>query len=301
VRFQNFDLNLLVALRALIEERSVTRAAERVGLSQPAMSAALKRLREALGDDILVPNGRAMIPTAHAQMLAPMLDDLLGGMQSLIAAANVFDPATSKRVFRIVASDYITMVLVAPLLAELERDAPQIGIEITPARVGAELKLGRGEIDLMLGPEPFLSPEHPTRLVFEERFVAVGWRGNPRFERGLSERDYLDSGHVVVELGGHSTNFAEFEAQRLGYERRVEVVAPSFLVVPWMLLGTQRIATMHERLARRLITDLPLVIAPLPVAMPPMLEMAQYHAARERDGGLQWLIERLVAQAATLN
>ena len=116
----------------------------------------------------------------------------------------------------------------------------------------------------------------------------------------MSERDYLDSGHIVVELGGHTTNFAEFEVRRLGFERRVEIVAPSFLVVPWMLLGTQRIATMHERLARKLAADLPLVIAPLPIPIPPMLEMAQYHAARERDTGLHWLIDRLIAQATAL-
>ena len=155
MRFKRLDLNLLVVLDALLRERSVTRAAKELNLSQPAMSAALARLREYFNDDILVAHGKRMVPTAHAQDLAPKVARALLDIETLIEAAAVFDPASSERVFRICASDYVTVVLLQPLLVALEKSAPGIGFEISPPSPEALQQLEHGEIDFLLTPEEF--------------------------------------------------------------------------------------------------------------------------------------------------
>lgn len=297
MRLDNFDLNLLVALHALLEECNVTRAAERLHLSQPAMSAALRRLRVAFNDDILVAHGKTMVPTSHAQSLAPVVAQALVSMQSLVSSSTVFDPKTSQRLFRIAASDYISTVLISPLLAELEADAPSVRLEITAVNVDSLLMLERGMIDFMLTPEQFLAPHHPKQLLFEERHVVVGWKDNPVFSKPLTEDAYYSCGHIAVEIAGRPS-FAEEKLRVGGDRRRIELVASSFTMVPWMLPGTSRLAIMHERLAMVMRPLLPLAFAPLPFAMKPMREMIQFHNARSGDGGLQWMLHRLKRQAA---
>ena len=296
MRLDNFDLNLLVALHALLEECNVTRAAERLHLSQPAMSAALRRLRLAFNDDILVAHGKTMVPTSHAQSLAPIVAQALVSMQSLVSSSTVFDPQTSQRRFQIATSDYISTVLIAPLLASLERDAPSVRLEITAVNVDSAPMLERGMIDFMLTPEQFLSPDHPRQLLFEERHVVVGWKDNPVLSRPLTEEAYYSCGHVAVEIAGRPS-FAEERLRSGGDRRRIELVASSFTIVPWMLPGTRRLAIMHERLAQVMLPILPLAVAPLPFAMAPMREMIQFHNARTSDGGLQWMLQRIKRQA----
>src|SRR6185503_20223470 len=131
MRLDHFDLNLLVAFDALLEERNVTRAARRLNVTQSAMSASLKRLREALGDPLLVQHGRTMVPTPHALELAPEVVRALAGLRNLISAGTAFDPQRSQRRYRIAASDYITTVLLVPLLRLLEHEAPFVRLDIT--------------------------------------------------------------------------------------------------------------------------------------------------------------------------
>lgn len=299
MRFNRLDLNLLVVLDVLLRERSVTRAAKELHLSQPAMSASLARLRRYFNDDILVPQGKRMLPTAHAQNLAPLVAQALADIEMRIMGAAVFDPATSQRNFCLCASDYVSVVLLQPLLARLEREAPGVRIEITTPTPEAIPQLERGEIDFVLTPEQFASNAHPRQLLFEENHVVVGCRDNPLFDEPLTPERFFEQGQVIMGVG-HSQGFAEREMGELNRKRRIEVVCSSFLAVPWMLPGTRRIALMHERLAQLMITKLPLKIVPLPFEFPSMREMVQYHSARESDSGMQWLLKALLAQAQAL-
>jgi LysR family transcriptional regulator, nod-box dependent transcriptional activator len=299
MRFKRFDLNLLVVLDALLRERSVSRAAERLHLSQPAMSAALRRLREYFNDDILVAQGRRMVPTAHAQGIAPIVEKALADIDALISASTVFDPATSQRTFRICASDYVTVVLLLPLLAELETTAPQLRVEIRSPSPEALPALERGEIDFLLTPEQYTAREHPRQLLFEERHVVVGWKKNPVFRAPLTEEAFFEQGQIFIALS-HAPSFAEQQMGELNRRRRVDIVCSSFLAVPWLLPNTRRLALMHERLAKIMLDKHPLAIAPLPFPFPLMREVVQYHAARETDGGVRWFLERLLERAAAL-
>lgn len=292
MRLDQFDLNLLIAFDVLIEERSVTRAAQRLNLTQSAMSAALKRLRESFSDEILVQHGKRMVPTAAALSLAPDVSAALLNMRAILASGMRFDPAHSQRKFRIVASDYITTVLLGPALRLLHKEAPHIQIEITLPRSDILEMLDDGEIDLLISPEQFLSPDHPRELLFEERHVVVGCASNPAMQRPLDAETYFASGHVATSVSRDGT-FIDNYLRGQGEQRRVDVVCAAFSQVPWILPGTSRLALMHERLANELAPVLGLVIQEPPFPLPVMREMMQFHSARSMDRGLAWLCARL--------
>lgn len=295
MRLGNFDLNLLIALDALLSERSVTRAARRLNLTQSAMSAALKRLRESLSDDILVQDGKRMIPTPVGMALAPEIRETIERLSVLIASSTGFDPATSTRRFRIAASDYIATVLIAPLIGRLGEIAPGVTLDLSLPQKASLILLAQGELDLFLTPEQFTSADHPRELLFEERHVVVGCARNPAM-RAMTQTEFSRCGHVAVYIENRPT-FAEEAIRNSGIVRRVEITVPSFIQVPWLLPGTNRIALMHERLALLIAKDLHLAVAPVPVELKPMREMMQYHSTREKDAGLLWLRRELHALA----
>lgn len=298
MRFKGLDLNLLVLLDALLEERSVTAAARRLNLSQPATSSALARLRDYFGDELLQQSGRNMLPTAHALSLQPLIREVLGDVERLVAASSGFDPATSDRTFRLVGSDYIFMTLVAPLIASLQIEAPGLRFEISPPDPGIVQRLERGDIDLLLTPRHFVSPNHPAVAIFDEPHVVIGWNENPIFAGELTLEQFLDAPQVAVLFGPTRTlSFAEEQMRALGLQRRIDVIAPTFAAVPWVLPHSSRVAVLQRRLAEVFARTLPLALAPLPFAMPMMEEMAQYHTTRDRDAGLQWLLGRLQDRA----
>jgi DNA-binding transcriptional LysR family regulator len=291
MRFQGLDLNLLVALDVLIEERSVSRAAERLHLSQPAMSAALRRLRDYFHDPILSAHGKKMIPTPHALRLRGALRDLLTDVERMVSLSTQFDPATSQRRFRIGASDYLSIVLFTHLVPQLEQVAPGVSLELVPPSDAMAAMLDQGELDLMITPAEHVSPDHPCELLFEERHVVAGWAGNPLVHGPLSEEEFLAAGHVAVEIGRlRPTSFAEKFLREQGKERRIEVLVSSFAVAPEMLVNTRRLAVMHERLARAYAQRIAIRFVEMPFAFPMMREMLQYNRTRSEDAGLRWLI-----------
>jgi DNA-binding transcriptional LysR family regulator len=294
MRFKGLDLNLLVAFSVLMETRSVSRAAEQLHLSQPAMSAALGRLRDYFGDDLLVLQGKRMFPTAYAESLVPMVQETLRQVDALITTSTSFDPATSQRTFRLIASDYITAAIIAPLSRRLAQIAPTIRLEtVLPSDGSADL-IVQGAFDLLITPEDFINHNQPAELLFEERHVVVGWTGNPLFSRELSDEDLMQASHVGVHMGNQRTQaFADSMMEQLGRPRRMDMMASSFTAVPWLIIETNRLALMHERLARRMASMFPLAIAPIPFAFPMMREMMQYNRARSNDEGLRWLRDQL--------
>lgn len=296
MRLDAFDLNLLVAFEALIDERSVTKAARRLHVTQSAMSASLKRLRDSFGDSILAQHGKTMVPTPYALALAPEVSASLAALRHLTRPSRTFDPATASRLFRLAASDYVTTVLLAPLLAVIEREAPRIGLEIVLPDESTPERLAKGEFDLILTPEEFLEPGHPAELLFEESHVVVGCERNPLLHAPMTTEAFAAAGHVAVRIDGRNT-YIENEMSRLGLGRRIEVYAPSFIQAPWLLPRTMRIALMHERLARLMAPVLGLRTVSPPFKVPAMREMMQFHTTRQSDEGLRWLRSRLGALA----
>jgi DNA-binding transcriptional LysR family regulator len=302
LRFKGLDLNLLVALDALLETRSVSAAAGRLNLSQPAMSAALSRLRDYFGDELLVASGKRMHPTAYAEVLLPQLKESLASLDSLISNPTLFDPMTSHRTFRILGSDYVTAAALVPLIERLAEEAPGVRLDIGPVQDDATEQIEEGKVDLLLTPDNHIHPDHPADLLWEERQVIVGWNRNPLFGHPVTEEAVFAAGHVAVLMGRIRTpSFADRELAIMGKVRRIEVATSSFLAVPWLLQGTNRLAFMHERLARSVVKLFPLEWAPTPFDFPIMREMVQHHRARSGDAGLTWLRRKMAEVAAEID
>lgn len=294
MRFRGLDLNLLVAFDALVEVRHVTRAADRLNLSQSAMSTILGRLRDSFKDPILILHGKTMVPTAYALRIQPAVRAILESVEHLMASAVTFDPAQSQRTFRVGCSDFLATVVFAPFFRMLRTVAPGLRFEISAANDQLLEDLERGVLDFIAFPEFNLSPNHPTELLFEEKFVIQGWRNNPLFDQPITVDDFNAAGHVSVKLGQRQPrSFAEIQLAHLGIERRVEVQVEGFSLVPLMLVESMRIAIVHERMARFYEQYLPLRSCDPPFALPLMREMVQFHSARADDQGLRWVLDCL--------
>lgn len=299
VRFQRLDLNLLVALDALLTEKSVSLAADRIFLSQSATSSALGRLREYFGDELLVVKGRQMVLTPRAEELIEPVRNVLQLIQSTIAVAPEFDPHESDRTLSILASDYTTEVLLSIALQEFASEAPRMKFEISPLNDCLVETLERGGADLLITLDNFVSPDHPSEKLFEDDYVVVGWSHNPALAGEMTKDLYFELGHVTVGFGKtRLPAFEELFMREHSMRRRVEVVAPSFLAVPGLLIDSDRITTMHRRLARRLVSHLPLVMKPVPFEIPALKLTAQWHRSSATDPAIRWLVERLKQIAA---
>ncbi len=299
MRFNGLDLNLLLALQVLLEERNVTRAARRLNVSQPAMSAALNRLRNYFQDDILVPYGKVMHPTPRAEALAAPVTRALADLDALLASPAGFDPATSQRTFRIVASDYIAASVIGPMARRLTQTAPGVRLEMMlPSEEAAQLVMV-GQADLTITPEDFIDPDQPSELLCEEPQCVLGARDNPVLAGGaISEEDFYRLGHIAVHVGSNRVpSFADRMLERMERKRRLDITCGSFTLVPWLLCGTGLLAVLHERLARQALAHFPLALAPLPFPFPVMREMIQFHRARADDAGLAWLCAQLRQEA----
>jgi LysR family transcriptional regulator, nod-box dependent transcriptional activator len=298
MRFGRLDLNLLVALDALLTEKSVSLAADRLCLSQSATSSALGRLRDYFGDELLVVKGRHMILTARAEELIEPVRSVLEQVRTTIAVAPAFDPETADRQIRIMASDYTTQVLLAEAIAQLEHDAPSMRFEIQPMSTNPIEAVERGFVDLLITIDFAVSADHPSQMLFEDDYVVIGDAANPAMQGEMTRERYFELGHVTARFGrAQMPAFDEWFTRRQKQQRRIEVVAPSFLSLPGLVLGTNRIATMHRRLAQQVVQTFPLVLRELPFAIPPIREVVQWHITNNNDRALRWVIERLEAVA----
>lgn len=178
MRFHRLDLNLLVVLDVLLEERSVSKAANRLNLSQSAVSGNLARLREFFDDDILAQIGRTMVPTPLAETLMQPVREILLQIQTTVETKPRFDPATATRTIRILSSDYITEVLLVQAIRKARAQAPGILFEIDGLDDHVLDRIGRGQVDFLITPDNFTHPDHPKELLFEETHVCVVWTGN---------------------------------------------------------------------------------------------------------------------------
>lgn len=295
MRFKGLDLNLLMALDVMLEERSVSSAARRLFLSQSAASGALSRLREHFCDELLIPVGRRMVPTPFAESLIEPLRDLMLRIDATVSPGQAFDPSTTRRSFRIGCSDYITEVVISRLVPLIAKVAPDAILDIIAPGGDQPGALDAGDIDILITPDSYRSPGHPQDPLYDERHLVVAWKGNTLLADGqMNEERFRALGHVVVRFARiRASSVAETWLDAHLPERRIEMVAPAFMHVPRMLVGTQRIAIIHERLARMQADILPICLFEPPFAIPPLREIIQVHRARQSDGGLRWMVDMI--------
>jgi DNA-binding transcriptional LysR family regulator len=284
------DLNLLVALDVLLEEQSVTRAAERLFIGQPAMSATLTRLRSAFDDPLLVRDGRGLRTTPVAESLRAPLAGILSNIQNLVDSVGAFDPAESHRAFTITASDYVGLVLLRPLLEYLSTAAPHVQIRVLPVRLGLLDDVARGDTDLAIYPQNLLPDNHPfsTEMLFEDEFVCVVDASHPTVTEELTA-DQFSSLPYLASHQGVMRSVVEGYLDERGYERNTVMTTQSFVVAPFLLPGTQMFTLIQRRLTTILAKTSSFLVLASPHSLPAIEEVMLWAPRNTNDAGLVWL------------
>ncbi len=285
------DLNLLVALDALLSEATITAASRRVHLSQSAMSGVLGRLRDYFGDELLVPVGRRMIRTAMGDALAAPTREILLSIKKTIATIPAFDAAKSCRRFSLMMSDYVSTVLMREVLRRAEIAAPRVGFEILSNDFIHPLELlEKADVDFLVMPTEYLTESHPSVRLFEDSYSCVISADNKVVGDSISKETYLALGHVSLQFGRMNTPVVdEFLHKHIGDQRRIEVIAMNFNSVIQCIIGTGRIAIVQTRLAEFYARAFPIRLVPTPFEIPPITEALQWHSCFDNDPGSKWL------------
>ncbi len=282
------DLNLLKALDALLDERNVTRAAQRLSLTQPAVSAMLTRLRESFDDPLFVRTQRGIAPTERALELQGPLKQVLADIEAMLRPPS-FDPASAEMTVTIAATDYALQAVIVPLLPALRERAPGIRVAVLPARQEQlAARMQRGDIDLAIVTPDMTPPELHARRLYEERYVCMMRAGHPAAAGGALTLDaFCALDHALVSYaGGSLSGVTDTALAALGRSRRVTVSVTSFLVLPDILGASDLIAVVPARLAAHAKG---FAVQPPPLAIPGFTKTLAWHERTHRAPGHQWL------------
>lgn len=294
------DLNLLRVLDAILDTRSVSRAAERVGLSKPATSHALARLRARLGDPVLVRAGKDWKLTDRAEGMRTRVRELAEGVRLVFEREPVFDPATSKREFTIHLTDHMLALIGTGIGHRVAREAPNVKLRFLPILVDDAGPLRSGEVDLALGVFPRLPPEFRTQTLFEERFASVVRKGHPQIKRSISLKTFLEMKHVLVAPRGRPSSVVDDVLAERGLARNVTRYVPYFVVALDLVSRSNCVVTMSERLARMYADRFALSVLRTPIPLPSYTICQVWHPRIDADPGHRWLRQRIANVAAEL-
>ncbi|MBW4523101.1 MAG: LysR family transcriptional regulator [Scytolyngbya sp. HA4215-MV1] len=301
INLAGIDLNLLVVFDALMTEQQVTRAGERVGLSQPATSNALSRLRSLAADDLFVRTAAGLRPTPRAIALAQQLRPALQQIQAALLEEPIFDPQTSDRVFAIGMSDYVEFTLLPQLMQALQTIAPGVSLQI---RSGDRQKLfsllDSGEIDLACGIFPEPVAWHQEQLLFQETYVCVCRQDHPHIGESLSLNEYLSTPHLLISVKEDRIGRVDYLLAKQNLKRQVALSVPHFLVAPTILAQTDLIATLATRIAQSCSQHQPLKLLPLPIDLTGFAVWMRWHQSTQASPACQWLRSTLLEISRTV-
>ncbi len=292
----NVDMNLFVVLHAVLEEGSATRAAKRLHVTQSAVSNALARLRELVGDPLVVRSGQGLVPTPRAEALAPHIAAAIGELSLALEGGAGFAPATSGRTFVLAAADPYQVRDVPRIAEAFARRLPCARLRVVSSDYLAVTNgMATGEIDAAFMPGPAVQPGHQQRDLFEERGALVVRRDHPKVGARLTPALFNALGHIEVEvmLGrtGAGHRVAEQHWQRTGLKRQVAVVVPFFTAAAQVAARTDLVAGIPHRLAEVLCETLPLRIVPASFPMPSLTTVLAWHDRTDADPGARFFRE----------
>ncbi|WP_416468353.1 LysR family transcriptional regulator [Pseudomonas sp. LFS044] len=296
---RKLDLNLLRALDALLDERSVTRAADRLALTQPAVTGMLNRLRESFNDPLFVRAQRGIVPTLRAEQLALPIKQLLADVAGMLQP-QAFDPQTAELTIKLASTDYALRAIVVPFLSALRERASNIRISVLPIDDQTlQLQLERGDVDLALVANGAAAPDLYVKPLFDESYVCVMRADHPDSKSSqISLTRFCALDHVLVSPSGGGFHGVTDEALRkIGKSRRVTVSVTSFLVLPEILMASDLIAVVPRRLA---IRTPGLTIVEPPVKIPGFCKMVAWHERTHRDAGHRWIRTLMLETVKTL-
>ena len=300
MNLRQFDLNLLLALDVLLEERNVTRAAERLHLSQPAMSGMLSRLRHAFGDKLLVRVGRSLEPTEFAANIAERVHECVVELEDLLEASRPFEPETDSHAFRIGASDYAMLLLFSPIVQRLTEVAPSMSVHFLKLDLSVGERLAVGEIDFAILPMEF-EPGLPSAAMFDDSWVCAAWAGHPSLGDQLTIEEFLKHPHMAFNISdlGHRSVADEFLA-RNGHERRIVASTESFTAAPFLLRETPLLTIVPRRLGERMQKAAEVRLLELPFDVPLLREKLAWNPRFTSSPSHAWMREQLIDVAGAL-
>lgn len=301
MQFRDLDLNLLVALDMLLSEQNVTRAAERLHVSQPAMSGALQKLRVHFDDPLLQRFGNQLAPTPRAISLIGPVKDFLHGVDYLLHEEEAFDPLSTERSFRIAMTSYCAEVYGVPLAREMIRAAPNMMCQIQGLRSDALVRLHDGQLDfcVMLADRAFFDPTYLDdnsceRLLFSDEFVLAGDKGNVLFEKAVSYELFCQQPYVEVRLTDTLASVVEQALRRNPCRPQHSISVPSFLTAMLMLQGSDRVAIVPRRLMEIHGRDFGLISVAAPLNITTLAETAIWHPRNEADPAHRWVQQLMI-------
>jgi DNA-binding transcriptional LysR family regulator len=290
MELSDIDLNQLVLFQQLMIERRVSKVAENLGLTQPAVSNTLAKLRRQFGDDLFVRTPKGMMPTPFAEQLAEPVGHALGMIHSGLNQHSRFEPASAKRSVTIGMTDIGEIVFLPALVERLRQDAP--GVSLSTVRTTAtnlREDMEAGKVDLAIGPLPQLKAGFFQRRLFRQRYVCLFRKGHPLDRKRLTLRDFKAAEHLVIVSAGTGHGKADDLIRRAGVERTVRLTIPHFVSVGHLLRRTDMVATVTERLAESLAEPFDLTFLPHPVDLPQVAINVFWHAKVHRSPAHQWL------------
>lgn len=296
-RLTALDGSLLLSLKELLESESVTVAARRLGTTQPSMSRTLGRLRELFGDPLLEPLGRGLARTSRAESLLPRVEAALGALRSLTSAESANAPAEEKRLVRIAGSDYASVVVLAPWLARLRREAKGIVVHVESVGASTIEPLAYGELDLALAPRIPVAglDQFVFRHIVEDRLVCAVRRGHPSAAKRLTLERYLALEHVMVGISVPAVSAVQVALHRIGRTRNVVAKVPSFSTALDIVAASDLAVAVPERMLAA--CGRALVSRPLPFAVEPITLSLVWHPRRTSDPFHRWIREGIERSA----
>jgi LysR family transcriptional regulator, nod-box dependent transcriptional activator len=294
------DLNLLVAFDALIEERSVTRAASRLSLSQPGMSNTLARLRKMFGDPLLVRQGITLVPTPRADALRQPVRDALAIIAGALDRQTGFDPGADRAMWTVSCSDYSLLMLIGPLVRRLAATAPGVTIRVLPRSPDPIRLLRDGAADLVIEPAEIMpEAQLASRRLFADRWLCCVWSGNSAVGDRMTLDAYLRLGHLVYSMGrGQPPSIVDRHLERSRMPRRIEFTVESFLLAPFLLEGTDLVTVVPERAVPHLRRTAAIRVLEPPVPLPAITEMLWWHPRHTANPAHAWIRGHIAEIAA---
>ena len=301
--FDKIDLHLIRVLHTVLTERSVSRAAIRLGMHQPAVSSALKRLRDFAQDPLLVRSGSGMVPTVVGLRMLEPSASILRAAQMLFSDARGFDPATAALTFRVAAADYLDPLFLPQLVAQIKVQAPLSEIEIHPLSAASDYRtqLAQGDVDVVIGNWP--SPPQDLHLgrLFGDDVVCLVSKKHPAVRRGWDQAAWLEAEHIAP-MATHpgAKGFVDAHLSTLGLQRRIAARCPYFGLIPDMVASTLLVLTTSRQYCERFADVLPVAILPCPIEFPRMMYYQLWHERTHISASSRWLRERVKSVAASL-
>jgi DNA-binding transcriptional LysR family regulator len=305
--FDKIDLHLIRVLHTVLTERSVSKAAIRLGMYQPAVSASLKKLRELAGDPLLVRSGAGMVPTdAGLRMLAPSAS-ILRAAESMFSDARGFEPSSARQTFRIAASDFLDPLFLPQLVAQIKQQAPHCVIEILPLSAESDYRarLAQGDMDVVIG--NWLKPPDDLHLgrLFGDEVVCLVARDHPAVRRssqgGWDAASWLAAEHIApTPTHPGARGVIDEHLDSLGLQRNITARCPHFGLIPSMVASTLLVLTTGRQYCERYVEKLPVKILPCPVPFPRLLYYQLWHERTHTSSAGRWLRERVKSVAASL-